>query len=105
MPRSRRQTPAGRRQQSTEWARYHVISPSVELLEAAFVHHVYERHMHERYAVGVTLRGVQRFWCRGTTHDCVRGDILVIPPGEAHDGRSGTAGGYAYRMFYVTESA
>lgn len=88
-----------------EWVDYHAASRSVELLEAAFVNFTYERHFHDTFAIGVTLRGVQRFWCRGTTHDSMRGDIVVIPPGEPHDGESGADGGYAYRMFYVAESA
>src|SRR5262249_26984092 len=29
------------------------------------------------------------------------GDVMIIHPGEVHDGRSGSAGGYMYRMFYV----
>ena len=74
----------------------------VELLHAQFDRHIYDRHMHETYAIGVTLRGVQRFWCRGATRDSLPGDVIVIHPGEAHDGRSGAPGGYAYRMFYVT---
>lgn len=71
------------------------------MLEATFEQHVYERHIHDTYAIGVTRRGVQRFWCRGATHDSLPGDVIVIPPGEAHDGESGTEGGYTYRMFYV----
>jgi AraC-like DNA-binding protein len=73
----------------------------IELLQASFNRHVYDRHMHDTYAIGVTLRGVQRFWCRGVTHDSTPGHVLVIRPGEVHDGRSGSAGGYAYRMLYV----
>ena len=90
---------------ASERAEYYAASHSLELLEAAFVDFTYERHFHDTFAIGVTLRGVQRFWCRGTTYNSVRGDILVIPPGEPHDGESGGAGGYAYRMFYVAESA
>jgi AraC-like DNA-binding protein len=78
------------------------VSDGVELLEAAFERHVYERHIHETYAIGFTLRGVQRFWCRGATHDSTPGNVIAINPGEAHDGQSGAAGGYAYRMFYVS---
>jgi AraC-like DNA-binding protein len=74
----------------------------VELLEAEFERHVFDRHMHETYAIGFTCRGVQRFWCRGTTHDSTPGHVIAINPGEVHDGRSGTGGGYAYRMFYVS---
>jgi AraC-like DNA-binding protein len=73
----------------------------IELLQASLDQHVYDRHIHDSYAVGVTFRGVQRFWCRGATHDSTPGDTIVIRPGEAHDGQSGSAGGYGYRMFYV----
>jgi AraC-like DNA-binding protein len=73
----------------------------IELLEAEFEQHVYDRHTHDTYAIGVTLRGVQRFWCRQATHDSVPGQVIGINPGEVHDGRSGASGGYAYRMFYI----
>ena len=84
-----------------EWAHAIPGGCGVELLEAAFEHHVYDRHSHDTLAVGITLRGVQRFWCRGSTHDSRPGDVIVLDPGEVHDGRSGAHGGYAYRMLYV----
>ena len=84
-----------------EWADCPAGRNGVELLQARFERHVYDRHMHDTYAIGVTLRGVQRFWCRGSYHDSTPGQVIVIRPGEVHDGRSGAAGGYAYRMFYV----
>lgn len=84
-----------------EWADCPPGRNGVELLQAIFERHVYDRHMHDTYAIGVTLRGVQRFWCRGSSHDSTPGQVIVIRPGEVHDGRSGAAGGYAYRMFYV----
>ena len=86
-----------------EWVRYCSGSEGVELLEASFEHHVYERHIHDTYAIGVTRRGVQRFWCRGATHDSLPGNVIVIPPGEAHDGESGKEGGYTYRMYLTLE--
>jgi AraC-like DNA-binding protein len=85
-----------------EWVRYFCGNDGVELLEASFEQHVYERHIHDTYAIGVTERGVQRFWCRGATHNSLPGNVIVIPPGEVHDGESGTEGGYSYRMFYVS---
>jgi AraC-like DNA-binding protein len=85
-----------------ERVRYKTLDDGVELLEAAFDRHVYDRHMHESCAIGFTLRGVQRFWCRGATHDSTPGDVILIGPGEVHDGRSGAPGGYAYRMMYVS---
>lgn len=84
-----------------EQATIAVAKDGVELLEAAFDRHVYERHMHATYAIGATLHGVQRFWCRGATHDSVAGRVMIIGPGEVHDGESGARGGYRYRMLYV----
>jgi AraC-like DNA-binding protein len=84
-----------------EWAECPPGRDGVELLQASFTHHVYDRHMHDAYAIGVTLRGVQRFWCSGAHHDSMPGNVIVIRPGEVHDGRSGSHGGYAYRMIYV----
>jgi AraC-like DNA-binding protein len=84
-----------------EWLNYRTGPNGIDFLEAAFDRHVYDRHIHETYAIGFTLRGVQRFWCRGATHDSTPGHVILINPGEAHDGRSGDRGGYVYRMFYV----
>src|SRR5574342_413583 len=86
---------------SREWAECPPGRDGVELLQASFEHHVYDRHMHDAYAIGVTLRGVQRFWCAGAVHDSTAGNVIVIRPGEVHDGRSGAHGGYAYKMIYV----
>lgn len=82
-------------------AQWRFCDHGVELLDASFHSHVYERHMHETYAIGVTLKGIQSFWCRGAVRDGTPGDIVAINPGEAHDGKSGTEDGYAYRMIYV----
>lgn len=87
-----------------EWVRWHANSHGVDLLEAEFRTHVYERHIHEAYALGVTLKGVQRFWCRGTTRDSTAGNVIFINPGDAHDGQSGTDGSYAYRILYIPTS-
>jgi hypothetical protein len=46
-----------------EWLNYRTGPDGIDFLEAAFDRHVYDRHIHETYAIGVTLRGVQRFRC------------------------------------------
>lgn len=88
-------------QQSRDWVRCLNSGGGIELLEAEFERHVYERHIHQTYAIGITLSGVQRFWCRGATHDSTPGDVIAIAPGDAHDGTPGAPKGYKYRMFYV----
>jgi len=71
------------------------------MLEARFRTHQYAWHSHESYAVGLTHAGVQSFRCRGRDNHGVPGSILSINPDEAHNGRSGATGGYAYTMFYI----
>jgi AraC-like DNA-binding protein len=90
-----------RNRANRECASLVTLTDGVLLLEAAFDRHVYERHMHDTYAVGLTLRGVQQFWCRGSIHRSTAHHAIVIAPGEVHDGESGAEGGYAYRMFYL----
>jgi len=85
----------------TESAHWVTLENGIELLDASFEHHVYERHIHDTYAIGVTLHGVQRFSCRGAIRNSTPGHIAAIAPGDAHDGQSGSAGGYRYRMMYV----
>jgi AraC-like DNA-binding protein len=84
-----------------EQVRCQTTPAGIEFLEATYHTHTFERHIHETYAIGLTLSGVQRFWCRGSTHDSTAGTMIVIGPGQSHDGQSGSAGGYSYRMVYV----
>jgi AraC-like DNA-binding protein len=94
---------ASRKQQ---WARFRAAPiDGLTLLDAYFTDHVFERHSHDTYAVGVTQSGVQRFDCRGAQHDCVAGDLLLFNPDEPHNGRSATDDGFGYKIFYVPSSA
>jgi AraC-like DNA-binding protein len=89
----------GRKQQ---WARFHTAPiEGLTLFDAYFTDHVFDRHSHETFAVGVTQSGVQRFDCRGAQHDCVAGDLLLFNPDEPHNGRSATDDGFRYKIFYV----
>src|SRR5262245_65497175 len=76
----------------------------VEALRARFYGHVYDRHFHDGYAVGVTDEGRQVFHARGRRHVSTRGMVIVLTPGEPHDGEAGDAGGFAYRMLYLPEA-
>jgi AraC-like DNA-binding protein len=73
----------------------------VELLHAWLTTEVYQRHRHDTYAVGVTDRGVQVFDYRGSSRVSTRGQVVVLYPDEAHDGRAGTGEGFGYRIVYV----
>jgi len=73
----------------------------VELFRAWFAGEAYRKHRHDTYAIGLTDSGVQVFDYRGATRASTPGQIVVLYPDEAHDGRAGTAEGFGYRIIYV----
>jgi AraC-like DNA-binding protein len=73
----------------------------VELLHAWLTTEVYQRHRHDTYAVGITDRGVQVFDYRGSARVSTCGQVVVLYPDEAHDGRAGTDEGFGYRIVYI----
>src|SRR5207245_10591605 len=58
-------------------------------------------HRHDSYAIGLTLVGVQTFRYRGARRICLPGECHVLHPDELHDGGSGSAAPFAYRIAYV----
>jgi AraC-like DNA-binding protein len=73
----------------------------VQLLQARFAGHGFDRHRHDTYAIGLTDVGVQAFDYRGAAEVSTPGKVVVLHPDEAHDGRAGTSDGFAYRIIYV----
>ena len=73
----------------------------VALLRASFARFAYARHRHDTYAVCVTDRGLQAFDYRGAVHASTPGQVVVLHPDEAHDGRAASDEGFAYRIVYV----
>jgi AraC-like DNA-binding protein len=74
-------------------------------MHAHFTSHVYHRHAHESYSFGVTESGAQAFSCRNGRHVSAAGMVMAFNPDDPHDGHSGTAGGFTYRMVHVWPSA
>ena len=73
----------------------------VQLLQAWFSGRGYETHRHDTYAIGITDVGVQAFDYRGVAEISLPGQVVVLHPDEAHDGRAGTTAGFGYRIVYV----
>lgn len=86
---------------SSDWLRFAPPAPGLDRLDAFFSGHAYDDHRHDTYAIGLTLSGVQCFDCRGARRDSVAGQVIVVYPDEAHNGRAGVAEGFRYRMIYV----
>jgi AraC-like DNA-binding protein len=91
---------------TADWTEYATApEPGVELLRARMRRHVYERHAHDGYAIGITEWGVQAFRCRGETHASTAGVVMAFNPDDPHDGHAGDKAGFAYRMLYIEPDA
>jgi AraC-like DNA-binding protein len=59
-------------------------------------------HRHDdEWLVGVTHAGVQDFFCRGARRQSTPGRIILMEPGERHDGQAAHPQGFHYSMLYV----
>ena len=83
------------------WLRSRELSDGVQLLQAWFAGHGFDRHRHDTYAIGLTDVGVQAFDYRGVAEASTPGKVVVLHPDETHDGRAGTPDGFGYRIVYV----
>jgi len=72
----------------------------VDVLQAAFSGPAFERHAHATFAIGVTMRGLQRFNHRGRRHTSTPGRIIAFNPEDPHDGEAADDSGFAYWMLY-----
>ena len=87
-----------------DWIRSRDLADGVQALEAWFGGRGYDTHRHDTYAIGLTDRGVQAFDYRGAARTSLPGQVVVLHPDEAHDGRAGTPEGFGYRIVYVAPS-
>ncbi len=85
----------------TDWICSRAPVEGMELLAAGFSGHAFDKHRHDTYAIGVTEFGVQSFDYRGATRSSRAGEVIVLHPDEAHDGRAGDTAGFAYLMVYL----
>ncbi|WP_298960838.1 AraC family transcriptional regulator [uncultured Methylobacterium sp.] len=76
----------------------------IEAVEARFTGHAYDLHRHDEWLVGVTGHGVQDFFCRGARRRSTAGRVILIEPGEAHDGQAVTPEGFSYAMLYLPQA-
>lgn len=76
----------------------------IETIQAHFTGHAYDPHFHEEYLVGVTEQGLQQFSCRRAVHRSTPGRVILIEPGEIHDGQAPGREGFTYLMLYLHPS-
>src|SRR5512132_4480483 len=76
----------------------------IETIRAHFTGHAYDPHDHDDYLVGVTEQGFQEFRCRRRLHTSTPGRVILIEPGEVHDGHSRRTDGFTYSMLYLPQA-
>jgi AraC-like DNA-binding protein len=85
-----------------DWARYWRAADSpLEAMHAHFERHVYHRHSHDTYSLGVTDAGAQSFTCRGAAHTSAAGMVMAFNPDDPHDGQATDGFGFTYRMIHI----
>ena len=76
----------------------------IEAVLASFHGHAYDMHRHDEWLVGVTHAGVQDFFCRGQRQQSTSGRVILIEPGERHDGQAVHTEGFSYSMLYLPQA-
>ncbi|SDJ25868.1 AraC-type DNA-binding protein [Ferrimonas sediminum] len=79
---------------------YHKTSiEDVSLIDAHYRRFAFERHFHLDYHLGLITEGEQRYYCRGSWHHAGPGQLVIMPPGETHDGQPEADQGYRVKVF------
>jgi AraC-like DNA-binding protein len=84
-----------------DWLRSEPPLHGVARLRARLQRAAHATHRHDTYTVTLTEAGVQEFDYRGAVHRSLPGQIVLLHPDEAHNGRAGSAAGFAYRTLYI----
>jgi AraC-like DNA-binding protein len=93
---------AGNAAATGDWARYwRAADEPLEAMHAHFERHVYHRHSHDTYSLGVTDVGAQSFSCRGAAHTSAAGMVMAFNPDDPHDGQATDGDGFTYRMIHI----
>jgi AraC-like DNA-binding protein len=72
-------------------------------VEAVVAHssHVFPRHTHDGYGIGLMTSGAQRSWSGRGTVEAEQGNLITCNPEEVHDGVP-IAGARGWKMLYLT---
>jgi AraC-like DNA-binding protein len=77
--------------------------PDYELLQAHFVRHRFSLHTHDAFVLAVIDGGVEALHVGGERLLAGPGDVVLLSPGEAHDGSAHDTAGFAYRAVYPSQ--
>lgn len=78
--------------------------PSVELFAADYESQRFRPHWHGGFAIGAVTRHAQGFYCEGREWVAGEGDLILVNPGQVHDGYPLDGQGWSTRMAYLPDS-
>jgi AraC-like DNA-binding protein len=83
----------------TEAARL-VRHPEYELLQARYVQHRFRLHTHDSFVLAVVEDGAEGLRVGDARLVARHGDVVLLSPGEVHDGWAQDGRGFSYRAVY-----
>jgi AraC-like DNA-binding protein len=89
---------------SATWTRVDDGCFELDLLTASYRQHVFTRHAHATFAIGVVMAGEEQFRYRGELRRAGVGSLAILEPDEPHDGRAAAEDGWSYRVLYPSEA-
>ncbi|MEW9700026.1 AraC family ligand binding domain-containing protein [Paenibacillus sp. SI8] len=76
-------------------------SAGITALSASMTDFTYKKHSHKEYAIGVTLRGIQRYNLDGSLQLSYQNGVMLFNPEQAHDGMANDESSLDYVMLYI----
>jgi AraC-like DNA-binding protein len=82
------------------WTRVSAAAgPPLDLLHARVTADL-APHLHEPFAIGACIEGVEMIGYRGGRHRAGPGSVVILEPGEPHTGGPASPAGFVYRVMY-----
>lgn len=73
----------------------------INLIDANYQKFAFQRHYHLDFHIGLITDGEQKFHYQGQSYRAGRGQMVVMPPDELHDGQSLLDSGYQVKVFSI----
>jgi AraC-like DNA-binding protein len=74
--------------------------PGIEAM-TLFSNHAFPRHSHDQFGIGIMTSGAQRSWSVIGQVESEAGDVIMVNPGEMHDGTPVCRSPRGWRILYV----
>jgi AraC-like DNA-binding protein len=74
--------------------------PGIEAM-TLFSDHAFPRHSHEQFGIGIVTAGGQRSWSTIGQVESEVGDVIMLNPGEIHDGVPADRSARGWRILYL----